>query len=130
MTAATCATRTENMRLIQELTQTVKPKDLTDDELVAMVEMLKAARDRKRETRPGVVDLDLVRSVKRTRRKGKIFVPSARHQPPWWRADSTPRARLPQGTGRVQQLRRMQLRRRTLRRTPARLSPRRRPGPR
>jgi hypothetical protein len=56
------------MRLIQELTQTVKPKDLTDDELVAMVEILRAASDRKRETRPGVVDLDLVRSGKRTRR--------------------------------------------------------------
>jgi hypothetical protein len=37
-----------------------------------------------------------------------MAVPSARHQPPWWRADSTPRARIPQGTGRVQQLRRMQ----------------------
>src|SRR6476469_9755747 len=28
----TCATRAENIRLIQEMTQTVGPKDLTDDE--------------------------------------------------------------------------------------------------
>jgi hypothetical protein len=68
MTAATCATRAENIRLIREMMGPVKPDDLTDDEITAMVEILKAALDRKRETRPGVVYLDLVRSGKRTRR--------------------------------------------------------------
>jgi hypothetical protein len=68
MTAATCATRAENIRLIREMMGPVKPDDLTDDEITAMVEILKAASDRKRETRPGVVYLDLVRSGQRTRR--------------------------------------------------------------
>jgi hypothetical protein len=68
MTTTTCATRTENIRLIREMMGPVKPEDLTDDEITAMVEILKAALDRKRETRPGVVYLDLVRSGQRTRR--------------------------------------------------------------
>jgi hypothetical protein len=60
----TCATRAENIRLIREMMKTVKPDHLTGDELVAMVEIIKAARDRTREARPGV---DLVRSSQRTR---------------------------------------------------------------
>jgi len=48
--------------------KTVKPNELTDDEIVAMVEILRAAADRKQETQPGVVYLDLVRSGQRTRR--------------------------------------------------------------
>ena len=46
----------------------VKPNDLTDDELAAMVEILRAAAARKQEPiRAGVVHLDLVRSGQRTR---------------------------------------------------------------
>jgi len=47
----------------------VKPDDLTDDEAAAIVEILKAARDRKQgPNRGGVVHLDLVRSGQRPRR--------------------------------------------------------------
>jgi hypothetical protein len=38
------------------------PEALTDDELVAMAEILKAAQDRKQAPRPGVVYLDSVQS--------------------------------------------------------------------
>jgi hypothetical protein len=55
--------------MIREMMETVKPKDLTDDEAAAMVEILKAAQDRKQEPiRPGVVYLDVVRSRPRQRR--------------------------------------------------------------
>ncbi len=63
--SASCA---ENIRLVREMLKTVKPNDLTDDEIVAMVEILRAAADLKQETQPGVVYLDLVRSGQRTRR--------------------------------------------------------------
>ena len=69
MTAATSATREQNIRLIREMMETAKPKDLTDDEAAAMVEILKAAQDRKQEPiRAGVVYLDLVRSRRHARR--------------------------------------------------------------
>jgi hypothetical protein len=65
MTTTTSVTRAQNIRLIREMMETVKPKDLTDDEAAAMVEILKAAQDRKQEPiRAGVVCLDLVRSGK------------------------------------------------------------------
>jgi hypothetical protein len=67
-TTTASASCTENIRLIREMLKTVKPNDLTDDEIVAMVEILRAAADRKQETQPGVVYLDLVRSGQRTRR--------------------------------------------------------------
>ena len=45
-TTATGAACTENIRLIREMMVPVKPDDLTDDEAAAIVEILKAARDR------------------------------------------------------------------------------------
>jgi hypothetical protein len=116
-TTTASASCTENIRLVREMLKTVKPNDLTDDEIVAMVEILRAAADRKQETRPAWCtsiwcDPASARGLKRM-----ISVPSARHQPPWWWADSTPCARLPEGTGRV-----LQLRRTTLRHTPALLT--------
>ena len=65
-TTTASASCTENIRLVREMLKTVKPNDLTDDEIVAMVEILRAAADRKQETQPGV---------------------SARHLLPWWRAE-------------------------------------------
>jgi hypothetical protein len=69
MTTATSATREQNIRLIRKIFDDgLKPKDLTDDELVAMVEILKAAQDRMQEPiRAGVVYLDLVRSRRHAR---------------------------------------------------------------
>jgi hypothetical protein len=40
----------------------------TDDEVLAMVEILRCARDRKHEPIPGVVYLNLLRSRRRPRR--------------------------------------------------------------
>jgi hypothetical protein len=69
MTTATSATREQNIWQIREMMETAKPKDLTDDEAAAMVEILKAAQDRKQEPiRAGVLYLDVVRSGKRRRR--------------------------------------------------------------
>jgi hypothetical protein len=69
MTTATSATREQNIRVIREMMETVKPKDLTDDEAAAMVAILRAAVDRKQEPiRAGVVYLDLVRSRRHARR--------------------------------------------------------------
>ena len=69
MTTTISASCTENIRLIREMLKTVKPNDVTDDELAAMVEILRTAEARKRESiRARVVDLDLVRSGRRTRR--------------------------------------------------------------
>jgi len=69
MTTATGAACTENIRLSREMMVPVKPDDLTDDEAAAIVEILKAARDRKQgPNRGGVVHLDLVRSGQRPRR--------------------------------------------------------------
>jgi hypothetical protein len=69
MTHPTGATREQTIRLIREMMETVKPKDLTDDEAAAMVEILKAAQDRKQAPiRAGVVYLDLVRSRPHARR--------------------------------------------------------------
>jgi hypothetical protein len=69
MTHPTGATREQNIRLIRETMETVKPKDLTDDEAATMAEILKAAQDRKQERiRAGVVYLDLVRSRGHARR--------------------------------------------------------------
>jgi len=69
MTTATSATREQNIWLLREMFVDVKPKDLTDDELVAMLEILKAAVDRKQESlRSQVVYLDVVRSGQRRRR--------------------------------------------------------------
>jgi hypothetical protein len=66
---ATTAKRAQNIWLIREMMQTVTPDDLTDDEAAAMVEILKAAVDRKQEPiRAGVVYLDSVRSGRRARR--------------------------------------------------------------
>jgi hypothetical protein len=69
VTTTISASCTENIRLIREMLKTVKPNDVTDDELAAMVEILRTAEARKRESiRARVVDLDLVRSGRRTRR--------------------------------------------------------------
>jgi len=69
MTAATSATRAENIRLLREMTRSVKPEHLTDDEIAAMAAILKAAWDRKEESiRARVVYLDLVRSRPHARR--------------------------------------------------------------
>jgi hypothetical protein len=43
------ASCTENIRLIREMLKTVTPDDLSDAELAAMVEILRAAVDRKQE---------------------------------------------------------------------------------
>ena len=73
MTAATSATRAENIRLLREMTRSVKPEHLTDDEIAAMAAILKAAWDRKQEPiQAGVVYLDSVRSRPRPRRLGRI----------------------------------------------------------
>jgi len=65
----TGAKRAQNIWQIRELMLTVKPDDLADDEAAAMVEILKAAEDRKQELiRAGVVYLDLVRSRRHARR--------------------------------------------------------------
>jgi hypothetical protein len=69
MSTATSAARTENIWLLCEMTKSVKPEHLTDDEIAAMVEILKAAQDRMQEPiRDGVVYLDLVRSRRYARR--------------------------------------------------------------
>jgi hypothetical protein len=68
MTAATSATRTEDIRLIREIMESVKPEHLTGDELATVVVILKAAEDRKEEPiRARVVYLDVVRSGRRAR---------------------------------------------------------------
>jgi excinuclease UvrABC ATPase subunit len=68
MTTATSATREQNIWLIREMFKTVKPEHLTDDEIAAMAEILKAAQDRMQEPiRAGVVYLDLVRSRRHAR---------------------------------------------------------------
>jgi hypothetical protein len=69
MITATSAPRARNIERIKALMATLGgPEALIDDELVAMIEILKAASDRKQEPRPGVVYLDSVRSGKRRRR--------------------------------------------------------------
>jgi hypothetical protein len=68
LSTTTSATRAENIRLIRKMFEDVKPEHLTDDEIAAMVEILKAAWDRMQEsTRARVVYLDSVRSRPRRR---------------------------------------------------------------
>jgi hypothetical protein len=69
MTTATSTTRAEDIWLIREMMVTVKPDDLTDDEIATMVAIIKAASDRKEQSiRARVVYLDVVRSRPRQRR--------------------------------------------------------------
>jgi hypothetical protein len=60
MTAAPCDE-------VKWLMTGVAPEDLTHDELASMIEILKAAQDRKQEPCPGVVYLDSARSRRRQR---------------------------------------------------------------
>jgi hypothetical protein len=68
MTTTTNPAREQNIRLIRRMFDDVKPQHLTDDELAAIVEVLKPAWDRMQEPIPGVVYLDSVRSRPRARR--------------------------------------------------------------
>jgi len=66
MTTTVSATRAENRWLIGEMTQTVGPSDLSDDEAAAMVDILKAALDRNQESiRARVVYLHSERRARR-----------------------------------------------------------------
>jgi hypothetical protein len=77
----TSAPRTENIRQIRDMMETVKPADLTDDELATMVEILRCASDRKHES--CVVYLDLVRPGRSPLSWGSNGLPRRATQAEW-----------------------------------------------
>jgi hypothetical protein len=78
----TTASASWNIRLVREMLKTVKPNDLTDDEIVAMVEILRAAADRKQELSPAWCTSIWCDPASARGVKGTTSVPSARYQPP------------------------------------------------